>query len=74
MWKTVGCMALIACLLFRSGGVALAGPHVSCPDGHIVASLDQCPPPAKHTPAWNGGWGGGGPRGLLGLGGIGGIL
>lgn len=68
------CLLLFGSLMSLSAAMAWAGPHVSCPDGHIVSSLDQCPPPAKHTPAWNGGWGGSGPRGLLGLGGIGGVL
>lgn len=48
-------------------------PYVSCIDGHIVTSLDQCPITQKHTHEDPKPYGGGN-RGLLGLGGIGGIL
>ena len=49
-------------------------PHVSCPDGHIVATLADCPPTTLHRAPGDPPIGGGPHRsGLLGLG-IGGIL
>lgn len=54
----------------------MAGPsqaphYVSCIDGHIVVSYDQCPPVPRHRNDQNAPVGGGG-HGLLGglLGGI----
>jgi hypothetical protein len=47
-------------------------PYVSCIDGHIVQTLDQCPISTKHQHSDPKPYGGGG-SGLLGLG-IGGIL
>jgi hypothetical protein len=49
-------------------------PYVSCRDGHIAPTLDQCPVDQPHKPHDpNVAVGGGGRSGLLGLG-IGGIL
>lgn len=71
MWKIAVAIAWASFVIPQSP----YNPHVSCPDGHIVSSLADCPPIASHhapddAPI------GGGPRGrggLLGLG-IGGIL
>lgn len=53
--------------------VTRAAPYVSCLSGHIVETVDKCPPIVKHRPGQVLPYGGGGSGGLLGLG-IGGIL
>lgn len=69
---------IILCLSLLAGAsplaaapTAVARPHlVSCIDGHLVVSLDQCPPLPEHKPpATSVGHGG---NGLLGglLGGL----
>ncbi|AYB70561.1 hypothetical protein SEA_SERENDIPITOUS_19 [Mycobacterium phage Serendipitous] len=57
------------------GSVAEA-PYVSCRDGYVAPSLDQCPVIQRHTTGPPIPPIGGGPRrrGLLGLGGVGGLL
>ncbi|AGT13933.1 hypothetical protein PHELEMICH_19 [Mycobacterium phage Phelemich] len=58
------------------GSVAEA-PYVSCRDGYVAPSLDQCPTIQRHTTGPPIPPIGGGPRrrgGLLGLGGVAGIL
>lgn len=53
-------------------------PYVSCRDGYVAPSLDQCPTIQRHTTGPPippiGGGPRGGRRGLLGLGGVAGIL
>ncbi|APQ42280.1 hypothetical protein PBI_RICH_19 [Mycobacterium phage Rich] len=63
-------------MLVSSGPYPLA-PYVSCRDGYVAPSLDQCPTIQKHTTGPPIPPIGGGPRrrgGLLGLGGVGGLL
>jgi hypothetical protein len=76
MWETV-VAALIWSVSPLGPPVIADRPYVSCVDGHIVATLDQCPPMPPRGGAGNRSTGGvpigGGGSGLLGLG-IGGIL
>lgn len=71
MRKMSFCLVVVACLMFRSAGMAWADPSSQdCSDPvKRQQHLEQCN--QKHDP-WSRypGSGGGGPRGLLGLGGI----
>jgi hypothetical protein len=77
MWTLIVALAIAAAPPLTPPGHPLIpqAPYVSCPDGYIAPSLDQCPPPRVHRPPGpDVGVGHGGARGLLGLGGLGGIL
>lgn len=72
MWEIVAALSILAVLPVAPHNVA-ERPFLSCIDGHIVQSLDECPPIPHHDQKQNPPVGGGGRGGLLGLG-IGGIL
>ena len=73
MWKIIVSITLVMQSPILSPP-EIGPKHVSCIDGHIVETYDQCPPSAPHIPASQVPYGGGhGRGGLLGLG-IGGIL
>jgi hypothetical protein len=75
MWAVIAAVTLSVMPPLTPPGNPLPpqAPYVSCIDGHLVLSYDQCPPPVKHHADDPDVRGGGGRGGLLGLG-IGGIL
>jgi hypothetical protein len=66
--RTTRCLSLLvagSALMVALAAPALAAPYVSCTDGHIAPTLDQCPPVVRHHHDDPKPYGGGG-SGLLG--------